>query len=542
MFSAKAPTPASRSVKKTETPLVALLNRIRHNDEFPSISKYIAEINKKLSDNPDDCDASDLANVILNDYGLTSKLLKLANSVHYAFAAGKVTTVTRAVVVLGYAYVRMATISLSLFEHFKNKAFADELKEEVICSFWSGILARDIAALEKEIDPEEAFVCAMLSRFGKLVMIRYLPDEYRKIINRMNRDNCSEIKAVKSACGITYEELGKAVALQWNFPPQICNELQSLSKFDLQNNNQLHSKLSVLTAFIKELVKLIQHEGLRNSDPSNQDMDKALQDLLNRYKAVINLSKAQLVKLIKASVDKVQHHAQAMDFSIANSFFFNQLLGVVMPPAEQQARAEPTPSAVPASASFRLADTMDLKMGAHGPVAANPIDLIMDGVQEISQAMMADCDVNDIALMSLEILYRSLAFERALMFIRDSRSNRMDVRFGYGKKYQNLIRSVGFKVQEAKDLFNLSVRVGKDLIMTDSSDPNIRHLIPEWYRRHIDAPAFIFLPITVQKVAIGALYADRKTIGRPISDIEHRHLGMLRNQLVLAIRYRQGTR
>lgn len=541
MFSGEVPTPVSRAKKKAEAPLVTLLNRIRHNDEFPSISKYIAEINKKLSTHPDDCDASELANVILNDYGLTSKLLRLANSVHYAFAAGKVTTVTRAVVVLGYEYVRMATISLSLFEHFKNKAFADELKEEVICSFWSGILARDMAALEKQIDPEEAFVCAMLSRFGKLVMIRYLPDEYRKIISWMNRHNCSETKAVKSACGITYEELGKAVALQWNFPPQICNELQSLTKFDLQKKNQLHSKLSVLTGFVKELVKLIQHEGLRNNDPSSQDMDKALQELLNRFKAVINISKAQLVTLIKASVDKVRHHAQAMDFNIANSFFFNQLLGVVTPPEEKQ-RAELTQPAVLASASFRLADTMDLKTGVHGQVAANPTDLIMDGVQEISQAMMADYDLNDIALMSLEILYRSLGFERALMFIRDGRSNRMDVRFGYGHHYQSLIRSVGFKVQEAKDLFNLSVRVGKDLIMTDSSDPKISHLIPEWYRRHIDAPAFIFLPIIVQKVAIGALYADRKTIGQPISDIEHRHLSMLRNQLVLATRYRQGTR
>jgi eukaryotic-like serine/threonine-protein kinase len=231
-----------------------------------------------------------------------------------------------------------------------------------------------------------------------------------------------------------------------------------------------------------------------------------------------------------------------MDFNIANSFFFNQLLGVVTPPEEKQVRVEPTQPAVLASASFRLADTMDLKTGVHGPVAANPIDLIMDGVQEISQAMMADYDLNDIALMSLEILYRSLDFERALMFIRDGRSNRMDVRFGYGHQYQSLIRSVGFKLQEGKDLFNISVQVGKDLIMTDSSDPKISHLIPEWYRRHIDAPAFIFLPIIVQKVAIGALYADRKTVGLPISEIEHRHLSMLRNQLVLATRYRQGTR
>jgi hypothetical protein len=88
---------------------------------------------------------------------------------------------------------------------------------------------------------------------------------------------------------------------------------------------------------------------------------------------------------------------------------------------------------------------------------------------------MSDYDIDTIALMSLEIFYRALDFQRALMFIQDSATKRMSVRFGYGH------------------------------------------------------------------ICIGALYADRDTEGLPRSESEHRYLSILRNQLVLSIKYRQKT-
>ncbi len=156
--------------------------------------------------------------------------------------------------------------------------------------------------------------------------------------------------------------------------------------------------------------------------------------------------------------------------------------------------------------------------------------------------MMADHDVNDIFLMSLEVLYRALEFQRALMFINEIHSQQMIVRFGYGQHNQRLTRNVAFKIGNSKDLFNLSIQVGKDLIVADAHDPKLHQLIPEWYHSKIDAPAFIFLPVMFQNVCIGAFYADRDQHGQPISEAEHRHLSMLRNQLVLAIKYRQRAR
>ncbi|MDA8140488.1 MAG: HDOD domain-containing protein [Desulfobacteraceae bacterium] len=535
MLLAEDLTPAPPKSDDAATPLARMLMRINRTDEFPSISKYIIEINNKLSTNLEWSNTSELSGIILNDYALTSKLLKLVNSSFYGYAAGKITTVTRAVIILGYEFVRLATISLTLFEHFKSKAHATDMKEEIIRSFWSGILARDIAMnTGLGINPEEAYVSAMLSRFGKLVMVRYLPDEFLKVMNWMKEYGGKESKAVKTVCGITYEELGMAVAQQWNFPPQICNGLKNLSKSDLQNRANPPSGLAALTSFVKELGQQVQSQGLKG-------YDEAIQNLLDRYQLVLKIEKKQLKELVQGSLDKVVRHAQAMNFSTANSSFINGLQGHVVPVGKTPIGI-PDQLSIQPSDSYQLSDANGSKTQSQPISENNPADLIMDGVQEIAQAMMADHNINDIVMMSLEVVFRSLGFHRALMFIRDSFSQMMSVRFGYGQHSQPLIRLVKFKVEAAKDLFNLSVQVGKDLIVADAYDPKISHLIPRWFRSHIDSPAFIFLPIMVQKVTIGAIYADRENSGPPISDTEHRHLSMLRNQLALAIRYREGIK
>ena len=527
--------PSKTNKTTAETDLERMLKRIRQSEEFPSISKYLIEINQKLSACQDASDASDLANVILNDYALTNKLLKLVNSAYYGLAAGKVTTVTRAVVVLGYEHVRLATVSLALFEHFQSKSHTANLKEALVASFWAGIVARDIANMDAAVDPEEAFLCAMLIQLGKLVMIYYLPDEYRKVADWMAVHGNSETKAVKAACGVSYETLGKAVAGQWNFPSSICEGLQSLSRDELRNKRKPPTQLRVLADFIKNMGFLIQKGGLAGDD-------RGLQSLLDRYKDRIKISKRQLTELLANSIGTVQKHAQALNFSIENSVFIHSLAAFCQPPEQSSAAADVSQGDALPTQSHQLTDRSAFKSSAAGKEGLTAIDMIMEGIEEISEAMMSESDVNDLALMSLEIIYRALGFQRALMFAREADGHTMTVRFGYGHHSQRLARKAGFKVREAKDLFNQSVHTGKDLIVADAYDPNTVSLVPSWYRTHIDAPAFIFLPIAVQGVCIGAFYADRNRSGHPIGDVEFRHLNMLRNQLLLAIKYRQGAK
>ena len=276
MVTAEKRTWSSKQSDRDENAVDRLLNRINRTEEFPTISKYVIEINQKLAVNPDNFNATDLANIILKDHALTTKLLKMVNSAFYGLAAGKVSTVTRAVVVLGYENVRLATLSLALFEHFKGKSNSKHLKEAVVGSFWSGMMARELASMEGCIDPEEAFVCAMMSHLGKLAMIYYLPDEYRQIRIRMADAEISEAKAARSVCGVTYDELGIAVAKQWNFPPQIYDSMQPLSKDELQNKKKPPQKLRAVASFVRELSDTIHGDRLFGDKKSCMTYWKAI--------------------------------------------------------------------------------------------------------------------------------------------------------------------------------------------------------------------------------------------------------------------------
>ncbi|MCP4745299.1 MAG: HDOD domain-containing protein [Desulfobacteraceae bacterium] len=522
-----------KSQPGSETALERLLKRIRHTDDFPAVSKYLAEINQKASANIECSNASDLANVILKDYSLTNKLLKLVNSAFYGLATNNVTTVTRAVVVLGYESIRMTALSLVLFDKFKNKSNTKVFKEVVVSSFWSGVISREIAKLNDNIDPEEAFVCSLMNRLGELAMIYYLPDVYRKIHNCILEKDCGPTKAAKSVCGVTYEELGLALADQWNFPPQIRDSMKPLTKDDLKDKKNPPSAMLALTSFVHDLSLSIQNNDLSNSN-------EVFEDLIRRYKRSLKISKRQLKKLIDNSIGLAQKHACAMNIDLDNSFFLKQLSSLTRYPGKTPLRPEDMElENDQPSLGFHLTDDDELKVGMDGQNLQSSEDIILEGIEEISRTLIEGHNVNDIALMSLEILYRSLQFKRALMFIRDVNSRYMNVRFGYGDDVARLIGSVKFKANVDKDLFNFSIQKGKDLIVTDAYDAKISNLIPKWYRTHIDAPAFIFLPVLVKDVCMGAFYADRDKNGPPVSAKEHRHLNMLRNQLILAITYRR---
>lgn len=507
-------------------PLKKVLRRIRSSRDFPTISKYIIEINQKLSEASIQSSASELANIILKDYALTNKLLKLVNSAFYGLAAGKVTTVTRAVILLGYENVRLAAISLVLFEHFKKKSVARDLKDANISSFWCGLMAKDIAKMFFTVDPEEAFICGLLHQLGKLLTIYHMPDEYRDIRHLITQENADELEAVKQVTGITYKSLGQAVAKQWNFPDSIYKSMITLSEKKLENKNQDIEPLCILANLVNALCHIIQTVPM--------DLKKsAFERLLDCYRNHIDLSYDQLNALMAAGYNKLQMHAHALQLSTEDSDFMMRLAGKYRQITD---RSEQPKEDI--GKAFRLAGAEEIASSNDVPEPNDTVGIIMEGIQEISSAMMGNNDINDISLMSLESIYRAMQCQHAILFIHDSRSKMMEARYGYGAGINRMIKKTRFKFDASskEDLFLRALRYGKDLIVEDTHTPEMRQLIPSWYRQSMDAEAFIFMPIAYQNICVGAYYGDFNHTGPPVTPLEHKYLAMLRNQLILAIK------
>jgi HD-like signal output (HDOD) protein len=525
--------PANQALNPID-PLEKVLRRIRRTKDFPTISKYLIEINQKLSDHSIQTSASELANIILKDYALTNKLLKLVNSAFYGFVAGKVTTVTRAVVLLGYDNVRMAAISLVLFEHFKNNSAIKDLKDATIRSFWCGLLAKEIAKMQYLIDPEEAFICALLNQLGKLLIIYHMPEEFREIKCQAAHQGAKETKIVKQVLGVSYKELGIAVAKQWNFPERIFKTMASFSADELERKGKHIDPLSALSNFSNALGRII-------SEVRWDRRDAALENLLARYGNYVTISMKQLKAVMAASFDSLLMHADALQFSLDESDFLLRLSGgnsvdkknPSHGPSGQGPMSDQT-----SKRTYRLADGEQISASALVLEGEDTVSIIMSGIQEIGSVMMGDHDINDVALLTLEIIYRALQCNRTILFINDCREKVLAARFGYGAGIKRIVGKVKFNIDPSgqQDLFSRSIQSGKDLIVEDAYAPELHTLIPEWYRKKIDAKAFVFLPIGYQNICVGAYYADLDFTGPPISALDHKYLALLRNQLILAIK------
>ncbi|MDP2878518.1 MAG: protein kinase, partial [Sulfuricella sp.] len=174
----------------TQSTLDFLLRRMRHKSDFPALSESVSAINRVASSDKESIDK--LSNSILKDFALTNKILRLVNTAFYkSYGGGTISTISRAVIILGFDAVRNIAITLILFEHLQNKSHAAHLKDEFIRTLFSGALAKEMAKGSVK-DPEEAFICAMFHNLGRLLAMFYFPEEANAVTKIMAQKECSE--------------------------------------------------------------------------------------------------------------------------------------------------------------------------------------------------------------------------------------------------------------------------------------------------------------------------------------------------------------
>lgn len=510
------------------------MNSISHDTDFPTFSKHIIEINRQISSRSKYSSASDLSNAILKDYALTGKLLKLVNSAFYSVTAGKVTTITRAVVLLGYETVRLAATSLMLFDLMKSKSSAVELKEAFVKAFWSDLIAKDAAGAMSVDDNEEAFICAMLHNLGKHIVLLYLPDKWNEMSNLISNQSFSKARASRAVLGISLENLGIAVAKRWKFPAEIINSMERLSGKDLQNDTGKVDMLQALSNFSNEMCSIINNtNGIKRKE--------SLLELANQYQNHVPLSPKQLSSMIVASLEQVKKHADLIDIDIEHSKFLQRLTvgaqGQQLDQKDQYLDRDLNPEVSKVLVDGRSnPDASDERL--NDAKQANPVEVILSGIQDMSAAMVGEFEVNDIALMALESMYRGLAFNRVVFFTMRRDRKQLEARLGFGADIEHIVNQLCFETKGAANIFNIALAKGKDLIIEDTDKQHVNELIPHWFRQKINTPAFIFLPITYDNTCLGAFYADREVAGPPLRAGQYKFVTMLRNQLILAIKYR----
>jgi serine/threonine protein kinase len=203
-----------------------LLQRMRLKSSFPALSGSISAINRITTQPEQSVQA--LSEVLLKDFALTNKLLRLVNSSRYGNYGGTISTISRAVLILGVDVVRDLAITLVLFEHLHNKGQAAKLRDDVIQALFTGIVARRLARGTGARDSEEGFVSGVFRNLGRLLAGFYFYDESLEVARRMQQTHQSEEDASRAVLGASYADIGMAVGKSWNLPPGLIEAMRPL--------------------------------------------------------------------------------------------------------------------------------------------------------------------------------------------------------------------------------------------------------------------------------------------------------------------------
>ena len=299
-----------------------LLRRIQHKKDFPAFSKCVMDINK-MTTSGSKASAKQLANVILTDYSLTNKLLKLVNSAFYGQFGGKVTSIYKAVVILGFEQIRLAASSLMLFTHMQKESTTEELRDSMIRSFMSGIIARDLTTRAGIRKTEFAFICSMFRDLGKNLTIYYFPEEYAEIKHLMSTNGDDIQSAARSVLGISLDELGVGVARAWKFPENIVYSMRGLPDGPVEEADSVLDSLRHFSVFANDLCELAGSGLLVNRGTP-------LSDLIQRFEQSFSISKKQVVKLLNDEINVVKKYAAVLDVDPEKSHFIQNLIKFLM--------------------------------------------------------------------------------------------------------------------------------------------------------------------------------------------------------------------
>ncbi len=511
-----------------------LLRRMRHKSDFPALSESVSAINRIAASEHES--VAKLSGFVLRDFSLTNKLLRLVNSTHFRRAgAGNISTVSRAVLVMGFDAVRNIAITVMLFEHLQNKANADQLKEEFLLANFAGALARDLSRSQRARDTEQAYICSLFHNLGRLLAQFYFPEECDEIRKEMLTGGCDENLASLRVLGMSFEELGIGVARSWGFPPLIVDSMQRLPAGTVRSPGTAAERLKVLAGFSNEL-------GAAIATMTASEREAELKRISARYADSLSISREDVKTLVETAVAEVADFARVIRINLAQTKIGKALRAYAKGDAtltgEAGADSETTVGAGGTVLETGPSPALDTgNFPENGVKATDAQAVLAAGIQDISNTMVDDFKLNDILRIILETMYRGMGFRRVILCIKDPRTRTMQGRFGFGPEAAELARKFRFGLEFQPDIFHASMKNGVDILISDVDDPKIASRIPDWFRKTVTAKTFVIFPLNIKQNPVALIYADKEKAGEiEISEKELSLLRTLRNQAVLAIK------
>lgn len=455
--------------------------RIREQ-EMPAFGATVAAVHHVIDD--EQASAGRLAQVILQDAALTTKVLKLANSAYYNPTRQPISTISRAIVVLGFNVVVEIAIGIVLVDALLAGGVRERAVAEMARCFHAAVQARALLQLRKEHVGEEVFIAALLMRVGEMAFWCFGGASAQRLDALLAAGKLSADEAQQAALGFHLRQLSLGLARDWRLGSLLIDVLEGRSR-----------------PAVDEQAVLLAHRFAAVVEKGWDD--PAVQPVLDSLAAFTG----EPVELVRERLATGANEAARI------AGFYGAAEASRLIPVPTLAQPDPGIAEEPMDSGSRL----QLRI-----------------LREISGRIAAGAVLGEVMEMVLEGIYRSVGFGRVLVALLAPNRQQLLGKAALGPGAEALSQRLVITLdQRADDLFNVFF-----------SNPRLLRLGPGVTPAGIDAGRLTAIagehfacvaPIQAQGRVIGLFYADRPQARAPLDADSVDSFQLFTQQVALAV-------
>ncbi|PAU56958.1 HDOD domain-containing protein [Pseudomonas indica] len=436
--------------------------------ELPALAAVVQDLHRLAGE--EKASVQQLADVLLRDASLTSKVLRVANSAYYNPSQEPIRTISRAIVLIGFDNVRLIGLSVSLIDGLLTRAPREQLQELLARSFHAAVQARNIAGYVLSRHEEEVFIAALLYNLGELAFWGCGGVQADELDTALAQPGVIAEEAVRSVLGTSFRQLTLGLVKSWNL-----SEIASLAQGTSQNDPAVQA------------VTL----GVRISEAALEGWDSpAIEKLVEQLARFTGVTPEDAMQQVLASADEA--------VKVAVTFGAGKLCNLIPNTDPEQIR---------------------LQQEQRRARLLQPNLLVMQqALQDLGLMVSARGDVGLILDTLFKGLHQGAGLERIMLAVLADGQTRFRVKRVAGEGTQSWLSDFVLPAEQPEQphIFSYVLRHKEAIWMGVPASYNLSELVTGPMRQWLGQGMFFIAPLMAGTREIGVLYADNRLSGRAL--------------------------
>ena len=447
--------------------------RLLEGNEAAVLATLLKELDRiTLSD---ESSAIQLANVILKDPNLTSNIIKIGNSVQFNASSIPVTTVSRAILNIGFKNIRSLCLSLKVLEAVLKDSPSPILLERLAMVLHAATQAKSLCENLPEWKREEVFVATLLSHLTELLILGMNEDDAKEMKSQLDTTTTEQDKnkIAERVLGVSLTRLSKTLMKQWRIEGLV-NEVLSAPEEpnDIVVAIQLGNEISRVAQF-----------GWDSAE---------VQEVLAKIAKFKDISESEARKAVLNSADEACESV---------SHFGKVALNGLIPDSKTKG-------------PVKSLKNDDSQVELLQPDASLQLNVL----QDVSKVLMQDFNINTVFKMLLGGLNKGVGLERVTLAVFDKTRTKLVAKYAVGTGTERWREHFQLRYQKSLSgfLYNL-FEEDQPVWASYEGHRRVTQYITAEYRGLTQVEDFFIAPLIAKGKKVAVIYADMGVSQRPLS-------------------------